>query len=199
MRRLEVLRLATNWADAVQQFLTQQVILLIPCLSTMTSSSNKLHTCVLVLLNAVTTNNKQHPRLMTLNPGLPGETAPKIYNSNPAHCPYHYYCQCNSFWSFPLHLPQVVWLVFNGTFSTNRLYEIILCRAEEKTHNKTIHSSKIHIEALFDLVLVDIISWTQTGVIRGVFLANQLASNWQVLYILHSIFILYLEYEFHNK
>jgi len=49
--------------------------------------------------------------------------------------------------------------------------------ASMQCNNKTIHDIKKHIDALFHLVFVEIISSTQIGVLRGTFLANHLSST----------------------
>jgi len=78
---------------------------------------------------------------------------------------------------------RLVGLEFNSIFSTNRIYHAVWVRnilrmAGDKHTIKTILKTQKHTEVLFDLVFVPkIISSTHIGILRGVFLANQLAST----------------------
>ena len=53
---------------------------------------------------------------------------------------------------------------------------IYIVQSRGQTHNKTIHRTEKHIEALFNLVFVEMIS-TQIDVFRQVFPATHLAST----------------------
>jgi len=74
-------------------------------------------------------------------------------------------------------------LLFNGTFSTNRLYHAIevWCiprrAGEQHKYHAVKHNKPTQYKVLFGLDFMEMIPSPRWGFLRGVFLANHLASN----------------------
>ena len=74
-----------------------------------------------------------------------------------------------------------VCLLFNCTFSTNRLYHAIevwcISRRQQHKYHAIKHNKPTQYKVLFGLGFMEMIPSPRLGFLRGVFLANHLASN----------------------